>query len=163
MKLHSIIILILLSSIITVKSQDTIRLTLSAPNTVVLDKPFQLVYTLNATGGVKLQVPALKNFERLNGPFESNSSSYQIINGKSTSSVSFSYSYTIKSLKTGIFIIPAATITVNNQRIKSKEVTVKVIDSQIIDLNKTPINQIIKILIFIQIMILKIYLKYYYG
>lgn len=136
MKLHSIILLILLSSVITVNSQDTIRLILSAPNTVVLDKPFQLHYTLN-TEGKNFRVPAFKNFKGLYGPYEPYSSSYQIINGRSCSFVSYTYTYTIKALKTGIFIIPSATITVNNQKIKSNEVTVKVQTDSIIINNPT--------------------------
>ncbi len=139
MKLHSIILLTLLCSVFPVKSQDTIQLTLSAPNSVVLDKPFQLVYTINATGD-NFRVPHLKDFEVLAGPFESKSSSYQIINGKSQSFVSISYTYTIKAQKNGSFTIPSATITVNNKKIKSNEVTVEVIDSNSIVINNPQNN-----------------------
>lgn len=135
MKIHSIILLTLLWNINVAQSQDTIRLILEAPKTVVLDKPFQLHYTLN-TEGENLRVPGIKNFKGLYGPNKSYSLSHQIINGKSY----YTYTYTFKALKTGIFIIPSATITVNNIRIKSNEVTVKVqTDSIIIN---SPTNDI---------------------
>ncbi len=136
MKLYSLILLTLLCVVNAVKSQDSIRLTLSAPNTVVLDKPFQLHYTLN-TEGKNFRVPTIKNFKGLYGPYESQSYSIQTINGVHYNIVTFTYTYTIKALKAGIFIIPSATVTVNNQKIKSNEVTVKVQTDSII-INNPP-------------------------
>src|ERR1035437_640086 len=93
--------LLLLNSLI-VRADEPIRFRAEAPSTVVLDKPFQLVYTINAQGK-DLRVPELNNFDVLAGPFTSQSSSYQVVNGRSTSSVSLQYTYTLQAQKTGTF------------------------------------------------------------
>lgn len=107
-------------------ANEPVRFTATAPSTVVLEKPFQLVYTVNATGK-DLRVPELTNFDVLAGPFESRSSSYQIVNGKATSSVSVSYTYTLQAQKTGTFTIPSASIVVDNQKYTSNGVSIKVL------------------------------------
>jgi len=79
---HKILLLtLLLVATFGVHADEPVRFTASAPSTVILDKPFQLVYTVNASGK-DLRVPEFNNFEILAGPFESRSSSYQIVNGK---------------------------------------------------------------------------------
>lgn len=109
-----------------VSADEPVRFTASAPSTVIVDKPFQLVYTVNATGK-DLRVPELNNFDVLAGPFESRSSSYQIVNGKATSSVSVAYTYTLQAQKTGTFTIPSASIVVDNQKYTSNGLSVKVL------------------------------------
>ena len=118
--------LLLLNSLI-VRADEPIRFRAEAPSTVVLDKPFQLVYTIN-TPGKDLRVPELNNFDVLAGPFTSQSSSYQIVNGRSTSSVSLSYTYTLQAQKTGTFTISSASIIIdNNKKITSNGVSIKVL------------------------------------
>lgn len=119
------LLLIFLNSFI-IRADEPVRFTASAPSNVVLDKPFQLVYTLN-TSGKDLRVPEFNNFDVLAGPFESHSSSYQIVNGRSTSSVSVSYTYTLQAQKTGTFTISSASITVDNKKITSNGVSIKVL------------------------------------
>ncbi len=108
------------------KADEPIRFSASAPSTVVLDKPFQLVYTVNASAK-DLRVPEFTNFDVLAGPFESHSSSYQISNGRSTSSVSVSYTYTLQAQKTGTFTISSASISVDNKKVTSNGVSIKVL------------------------------------
>lgn len=107
-------------------AQEPIRFTADAPRTVVLDRPFQLVYTVNATAK-DLRAPEMNNFDVLAGPFTSSSSSMQIINGKTTSSVSLSYTYTLQAQKTGTFTIPSASIMVGGQKYTSNGLSIKVI------------------------------------
>lgn len=109
-----------------VRADEPVRFTVSAPSSVVLDKPFQLVYTVNASGR-DLRAPEFNNFDVLAGPFESHSSSYQIINGKSSSSVSLSYTYTLQAQKTGTFTISSASIIVDGKKFTSKGVSIKVL------------------------------------
>jgi len=109
-----------------VQADEPVRFTASAPSTVVLDKPFQLVYSINAPGK-DLRVPEINNFDVLAGPFTSQSSSYQIVNGRSTSSVSISYTYTLQAQKTGTFTISSASIIVDNKKITSNGVSIKVL------------------------------------
>lgn len=111
---------------VNVRADEPARLTASGPATAIVDKPFQLVYTVNATGK-DLRVPEFNNFEVLAGPFESRSQSYQIINGKTSSSVSVSYTYTLQALKTGTYSVPPASIVVEGQKISSNGLSIKVL------------------------------------
>jgi len=117
--------LLFLNSLIA-RADDQLRFSASAPSTVILDKPFQIVYSLNASGK-DLRVPEFNNFDVLAGPFTSQSSSYQIVNGRSTSSVSISYTYTLQPQKTGTFTIPSASIVVDNKKITSNGVSIRVL------------------------------------
>jgi len=117
--------LLLLNSVI-VRADEPARFTVSAPSSVILDQPFQLIYSINAPGK-DLRVPDFNNFDVLAGPFEAHSSNYQIINGRSTSSVSVSYTYTLQAKKTGTFTISSATITVDNKKVTSNGVAIKVL------------------------------------
>jgi len=109
-----------------VRADEPVRFSASAPSTVILDKPFQLVYSVNAAGK-DLRVPEINNFDVLAGPFESHSSSMQIINGKSSTSTAVSYTYTLQAQKTGTFTIPSASITVGGQKYTSNGVSIKVL------------------------------------
>ena len=126
MKRKLIFLSFLLLGISVVKADEPVRFTASAPSTVILDKPFQLVYSVNAACK-DLRVPELSNFDILAGPFQSNSSSMQIINGRSSSSVSVSYTYTLQAQKTGTFTIGSASVIVNNQKYTSNGVSIKVL------------------------------------
>ena len=107
-------------------ADEPIRFSASAPTAVVLEKPFQLVYSINAAGK-DLRVPEISNFDVLAGPFESHSSSYEIVNGRTTSSVSMSFTYTLQARKTGTFTISSASINVNNKKFTSNGLAIKVL------------------------------------
>lgn len=117
---------LLLFSTLIVWADEPVRFSASAPSAVVLDKPFQLVFSLNASGK-DLRVPEFTNFDVLAGPFESHSSNIQYVNGRSTSSTSVSYTYTIQAQKTGTFTIPSASITVDGKKVTSNGVSIKVL------------------------------------
>ncbi|MDR3651944.1 MAG: BatD family protein [Paludibacter sp.] len=117
--------LLFLNSMIA-RADEPVRFSASAPSTVVLDKPFQLVYSVNASGK-DLRVPEINNFDVLAGPFESHSSSYQVINGRTSSSVSVTYTYTLQAQKTGTFTISSASINVDNKKYTSNGVAIKVL------------------------------------
>lgn len=126
MKLKLLNIIVILAVSLNVMAADPVRFSASAPSTVILDKPFQLIYSLNASGK-DLKLPDLANFEILAGPFQSYSQSTEIINGKTTSSVSYSYTYTLMPQKTGTFTIPSGSIVVDGKKYTSNGVTVKVL------------------------------------
>ncbi|OIP84261.1 MAG: hypothetical protein AUK44_03185 [Porphyromonadaceae bacterium CG2_30_38_12] len=131
MRIKSVIRIVLLFIVLVtntapVWAQEPVRLSASAPSTVVLDQPFQLVYTVNATGK-ELHTGDFGTFETLAGPFESRSSSYQIVNGKTSSSVSVSYTYTLQATKTGSFTISSASIIVDGKKYNSNGLSIKVL------------------------------------
>ena len=107
-------------------ADEPIRFSASAPSAVVLEKPFQLVYSINAAGK-DLRVPEITNFDVLAGPFESHSSSYQVINGRSSSSVSMTFTYTLQARKTGTYTISSASIIVDSKKFTSNGLAIKVL------------------------------------
>lgn len=121
-----LLLLLALLAFIGVSAED-ISFSASAPNTVIMDKPFQLRFTVNASGGKDFRAPDIKDFEVLAGPFESRSSSYQIINGNATSSVTITYTYTLLPKKTGTFTIPSASIQIKGEKYTSSGVSIKVL------------------------------------
>ena len=108
------------------KADEPVRFSASAPSAVALDKPFQLVYSINASGR-DLRAPEINNFDVLAGPFQSHSSSIQIINGRQSSSESNSYTYTLQAQKTGTFTIPSASIIVGGKKYTSNGISIKVL------------------------------------
>jgi hypothetical protein len=117
--------LLLLNSFIA-KADEPVRFSASAPSSVVVDKPFQLVYSVNASGR-DLRAPEINNFDILAGPFQSHSSSIQIINGRQSSSEADSYTYTLQAQKVGTFTIPSASIIVNGRKYTSNGISIRVL------------------------------------
>lgn len=115
-----------LLTLTALSAQDKVSFTASAPATVYMDTPFQLVYSVNASAK-DLRAPDFQFFEILAGPFESHSSSYQNINGKATSSVNVSYTFTLLPNKVGTFKIPGAAIEVDDEKYVSNAMTIKVL------------------------------------
>lgn len=117
--------LLLLLSLQGIRAND-VKLTASAPATVILGKPFQITYTANAKVS-DFKAPAITNFDILAGPFKAESYSSQIVNGNMTSSVSIAYTFTLQAQKTGTFTIPSASVTVDKERVTSNGLSVKVL------------------------------------
>jgi len=97
---------------------------------VVVGQQFRVNYTLatDGTEGKNITLPATKDFDNLYGPVQSGyASSTSIINGKSSSQLQVTYSFTLSAKSEGTFTIPAATAKVGNSEYKSNELTVKVL------------------------------------
>jgi len=125
-----LIITILLSfftHIQTLYSQVTC--TASAPPQVAVGQAFTCTFLLNQRAQ---QIAALQfpGFETLSGPNQSSSTSMTIVNGQTTQSASYSYSYTLRAQKEGTYNIPAATFVVDGNQVKSNSIQIKVVSSQ---------------------------------
>lgn len=105
---------------------DDVSFKASAPNQVVVGKPFQLQYTVNQRAK-DLRAPEMNGFEILAGPYTSQSSSINIINGKSTSSFTMTYTYTLMAENAGTFSIQPATITVDHNTYSSNGLKITVL------------------------------------
>jgi len=103
-----------------------ISFTMEAPKVVELGEQFRLAFTVNAKGQ-NLKLPELSDFLILMGPSTTQSSSFQIINGTSSQSVSFSYLFILKAKKDGKFTINPASINVNGTTITSNSLTIEVV------------------------------------
>lgn len=117
---------VLLMMVKTVAANDDVKLTASAPPSVIMGKPFQITFTANAKV-TDFKAPAITNFDILAGPFKSESHSTQIINGNLTSSVNITYTYTLQAQATGTFTIPSATITSGGKKVTSNGLSIKVL------------------------------------
>lgn len=104
-----------------------IKFIAEAPPTVVAGQPFQLQYTINSDDISKFNVGRFNNFEVLNGPATYTSQNFTFINGKSTQTVSNTYTYMLSAKKEGSFSIQPATIEVNGTQYKSNALTIKVL------------------------------------
>ena len=103
--------------------------TVDAPAVVASDEVFNAVYTATAekdafSGFVPPQFP---DFEVLAGPMSSTMMSTNIFNGKRTTVRQRSYTYTLRPLKEGKFILPAASIMIDGRKYETPETVVEVV------------------------------------
>lgn len=110
---------------VTVQAQY--KLEVNAPGTVDISDPyFQVKFTISAQTDGGISLPDIKGLELLAGPATSFYSSSTTINGKRSSSVSTTYTYTFRPLSKGTFHIPAASVKVRGKVYQSKSITIKV-------------------------------------
>lgn len=117
MKRIGFIVLFLMTAF-ALKAQDDVSFKVICKKQVSVGEQFQVSYELNSDGK-NFESPNFNNFEIVGGPFSSSSSSVQIINGSVTKTNTHTYSFYLRAIKEGNFTIPAATITVNKQKVKS--------------------------------------------
>lgn len=110
-------------------SADNVRFEMTAPNVVSTGEQFRLSFTLNERG-TDLKLPDLSAFDVLMGPSTSQSSSFQMINGKTTQSVNFSYIYILKAKTEGTYTIRPASISVDGKVYTSNELKIEVVKGQ---------------------------------
>ncbi len=96
---------------------------------VSVGEQFQVSYELNADGK-DFKAPNFNNFEVIGGPFKSTSSSVQIINGSVSKTNIQTYSFHLRAIKEGNFIIPQASIIVDKKKITSEPSEIIVSASQ---------------------------------
>lgn len=125
-RLHVFLIAIFITLPLTILADD-VSFTASAPSTVILNEPFQLTYTVNASGSKDLRAPEMADFDILAGPFTSRSSSVSIVNGKRSATVTVTYTYTLMAKKEGTFTIPSAGISIGKDKYTSNGLKVKVL------------------------------------
>jgi len=100
----------------------------NAPATVEEGKRFQLVYKVNKAGE-DLRIPELADFQILMGPTSSQRSQVQIINGKVSREVEYTYTYILKAVAKGTFSIPPASIVVDDKKHESNSLEIKVVEA----------------------------------
>jgi len=122
-------VLIFLMFVGFVAFADNIHFVMEGPEAVAVGEQFRLGFTLNDSGS-DLQLPDLSNFDVLMGPSTSQSSSIQIINGRTTQSSSFSYIFILRAKKEGKFTIRPASIKVEGKTYESNSLTIQVVKGQ---------------------------------
>ena len=128
---------------LTLKADEKISFTASAPNAVVVGDQFRLSYTVTTKNIRDFRVSTIKDFEILRGPRRSQQKSIQTINGKTTSNSSITFTYILLANKEGNFTIPGATITANGSQIVSNSIQIKVLpaDNSQISVNSSTVSR----------------------
>ena len=123
----AVFICISLSSFLFPLSTYSQTLTGSAPSHVAVGEQFRLTYTINTQNVSDFRAGDIpEELEVLIGPNRSMQSSYQMINGHTSSSSSSTYTYIVCATKNGSFTIPPAHVVVGGKTISSNTVTIKV-------------------------------------
>lgn len=102
-------------------------LTGRAPSQVAVGEQFRLSYTINTQdvrGFRAGNIP--EELEVLMGPSTSTQSSFQMVNGHTSSTSSVTYTYIVVATKNGTFTIPPAHCTVDGKTVTSNEIRIKV-------------------------------------
>jgi hypothetical protein len=124
MKRKYLLILLMLAGLFSFA--DEVQFSMSAPSIVTVGEQFSLTLSLNAKGD-DLRMPEINNFDVLMGPSVSSSRSIQIINGRTTQTVNYTYTYILRAASEGTFTISPATIKVNRKVYPSNEINIQVI------------------------------------
>ena len=105
---------------------DEVSFTAEAPQSVVANQQFKLVYTVNRESK-DLRVPDMPDFDIIMGPSTSRQQSVQFINGQQTSSFKQKYTYILSAPNAGTYTIQPASISVNGKKYTSQKLTIKVL------------------------------------
>lgn len=118
----NIIIFILLS--INVYAQEDAIFKIEAPDSIPPNTTFQVTFVLENEKGTGFDAPEWNNFELVSGPMQS--SSFSMING--VTSQTMSYSYYLTTDKEGTFTINPATIYVEGKALKTEWKKIAVVE-----------------------------------
>ena len=110
-----------------ISAADQVGITANAPDAVALGDQFRLSFTINTQNVRDFRVGEIKDFDVLMGPSRSQQSSVQMINGKTTSTSSITFTYILMATKEGTFTIPAATAMADGKAVESTPFKVKVL------------------------------------
>lgn len=121
------ILLFLCALLLPTTAFAQIKVTLQAPQQVVEGHSFRVSYVVNSQDVKDYSVGDFTGFDVAYGPATSRSFSQSIINGKSKSSSSLTFSYTLSATNPGTFTLPAMTVTVDGHKYKSNTAQVKVV------------------------------------
>lgn len=117
-------IIVLLLLIVTLTNEGWAQKLIGqvSKNSVAVGEPFQISFSLSASG-TDLRIPRLKeNFDIYQGPFNSST----MIDDNGVVKQSFSMMYVIGAKKEGKFTIGPATVNVNGATIQSNVITIEV-------------------------------------
>ena len=100
------------------------------PDEVAVGENFRLMYTVSPNEVKEFRIGKIPaDIELIAGPYESQESSFQVINGHATSNSSITYTYVLSASKKGTFTIPAATVWLSGDKtIHSRKCTFKAVE-----------------------------------
>ena len=106
---------------------DAQHISVSAPSHVAAGENFRVAYTINTSDVEEFRMGGVQDgLEVIAGPYTSSQSSYQMINGHTSSSSSVTITYTLYAAKNGSFTIGASHAVVGGKRLSSRPVKIQV-------------------------------------
>lgn len=106
---------------------DAQHISVSAPSHVAAGENFRVAYTINTSDVEEFRMGGVQDgLEVIAGPYTSSQSSYQMINGHTSSSSSVTITYTLYAAKNGSFTIGASHAVVGGKRLSSRPVRIQV-------------------------------------
>lgn len=106
-----------------------VNIRVQAPSEVIQGDKFRVSYVVNTSNVDDFRIDGFEGLVELYGPSRSTSSSFSMVNGKTTSSSSVTFTYTVTSDKAGTFHIPVATVTSDGKTYKSASPQITVLPS----------------------------------
>ena len=113
----------------TITTAEDIIFKVEAPTTVAAGSRFRVTYTINVSDSTEFLLPTelSETFDILFGPSLSTSTSFQLISGKQTKTVSTSYLLVVTAKEEGAFTIGPATIKTGDSEYQSDSFTITVL------------------------------------
>ena len=106
---------------------DAQHISVSAPSHVAAGENFRVAYTINTSDVEEFRLGGVQEgLEVIAGPYTSSQSSYQMINGHTSSSSSVTITYTLYAAKNGSFTIGASHALAGGKRLSSRPVKIQV-------------------------------------
>ena len=118
--------LLILTAVCTALA-DEVTFVASAPKSVVAGKRFELKYEANAKTDGQPTIADVDGLRVLAGPHPSTFTSMQYINGRRTSRMSITYTYTVVADNEGEITIPGASVIIDGKKFVSNPLTLKVL------------------------------------
>ena len=106
---------------------QNVRVSIQAPSQTEEGQRIRVSYVVNTQDVDDIQVGDFPGFELLFGPSTSSSSSFSIVNGKTTHSSQMTFTYTLMAKKAGTYKLPVATVKSGGQTYKSGTANIQIL------------------------------------
>lgn len=116
-----VIVLALLLGALFPRAAGAQQIIVQAPSRVSAGENFRISYTINTrdVDDFRSGLKTTDEAEVIAGPYTSKQSSYQMVNGHTSSSSSITYTYTLYAAKNGVYHVPAAQARIGGKAIHS--------------------------------------------
>ena len=104
-----------------------VRVTVQAPSQTEEGQRIRVSYVVNTQDVEDIQVGEFPGFELLFGPSTSSSSSFSMVNGKTTHSSQMTFTYTLLAKKEGTYKLPVATVKSGGQTYRSNQASIEIL------------------------------------
>ena len=119
--------------VLTASAQNSF--TADAPAVVSTDEIFRVVFTATYEGGKVSDFvpPSFEGLEVLAGPVSSTSTSFQSINGQSSTTHTHSYTYTMRAVQEGKVTLGAASVKIGKETYSTEPRTIEAVKGEVPD------------------------------